>query len=215
MKTIDCQVGDPKTYARDTGEAWSAREETFEFDYDGFEWRCVELPVSVFTTHPLRDLGKAWSRSQWVRFFTDEAETYREEMGGDYYEQLEKSWVEDPLEVGPLVVAVFDDGSIDIGDGWHRAAISVKAGLSTVPAVVGTSKRIETNPRSKLADFQQKLDRLSHRERKRWIERYQELRKTMKVVEAVDTVEREMSDPKHKHKNRGGAPRSLKNRLMR
>ncbi len=64
----------------------------------------------------------------------------------EYLDQLEKAWTRDPESVGPIIVAEMRDGTIDIGDGWHRAALSVMHKMKTVPAIVGK----ECGPKPKL-----------------------------------------------------------------
>ena len=57
----------------------------------------------------------------------------------DYYEKLTQAWTQDPLAIGPLIIAETGD-SFDIGDGWHRAAISIVEGIRAVPAILGTRR---------------------------------------------------------------------------
>lgn len=58
----------------------------------------------------------------------------------DYYVELEKTWVADPSSVGEVILAEMPDGTVDIGDGWHRAAIAVSQGMQWFPAILGTPR---------------------------------------------------------------------------
>jgi hypothetical protein len=91
-----------------------------------FRWKFRELPVSKLLH----------LKSDWRRWYEGERAERRDEDGDDsYFDGLEQEW-NDGI-VGPIIVVIID-GEIDIGDGWHRAAIAVTQGWKTVPAVVGT-----------------------------------------------------------------------------
>ena len=53
----------------------------------------------------------------------------------EYVNDLEAAWLSRPLALGPVIVVVWADGRIDIGDGWHRAAVSIVHGLP-IPCLV-------------------------------------------------------------------------------
>lgn len=60
----------------------------------------------------------------------------------EYINDLEAAWLKDPIAVGPVTIAELRDGSVDIGDGWHRIAMAVANGMQTIPAIVGLSCKV-------------------------------------------------------------------------
>lgn len=60
----------------------------------------------------------------------------------EYINALEAAWLKSPDTVGPVTIAELKDGSVDIGDGWHRIAIAVANGMQTIPAIVGLSCKV-------------------------------------------------------------------------
>lgn len=103
-----------------------------------FRWKEIsDLPVSEFTRRPLAGVRKLQSKAMWMEWLEDEK--VRHDYP-EYYEELERAWTEDPNKVGPILVAYTPGGKIDVGDGWHRIAISVANGMKIVPAVVGYPK---------------------------------------------------------------------------
>ena len=94
---------------------------------DQFAWRFRELPT--------KDLLRIMSEVDWRRWYDGERRTRRGEDGDDnYFDSLEQEWNDG--NVGPIIVVTIDR-SMDIADGWHRAAIAVTQRWKTVPAVVG------------------------------------------------------------------------------
>lgn len=97
-----------------------------------FEWRFCELHVS--------ELMHTWrfrSAAEWRRWYESERRARRDEDGDDnYFDALEQEWNQVPSSIGPIV-AIYLNGKLDIGDGWHRAAIAVTRGWETVPTIVG------------------------------------------------------------------------------
>jgi hypothetical protein len=105
-----------------------------------FQWEFRELPVSKLLH----------LKSDWRRWYENEREARRDEDGDDsYFDGLEQEWSDG--QVGPII-AVIVDGELDIGDGWHRAAIAVTKGWKTVPAVVGTTGAREMRGLNEPAD---------------------------------------------------------------
>jgi hypothetical protein len=61
----------------------------------------------------------------------------------DYINELESAWLKNPKGVGPVIIAELPDGSLDVGDGWHRIAIAVSHNMKTIPAIVGLNCRVD------------------------------------------------------------------------
>ena len=106
-------------------DGWS--EDT---DPDDYEWTLEWLPTRALVA------AMSGGRRGWSKW-------YEEERGGrggrseEYWDELERLWVRDPELVGRIIVVERGRGLFDIGDGWHRTAISVVAGMHVVPAIVG------------------------------------------------------------------------------
>jgi len=72
----------------------------------------------------------------WMLFYEQERS-----RAPAYYDELAAVWKASPQAIGPVVVAFLPNGRLDIGDGWHRAALSLMLGMETIPAVVGIPRR--------------------------------------------------------------------------
>lgn len=112
------------------------RTGSYEWSYD------PAFPVAQFLVRPVgafvkRDGGRVVPASieNWMLFY--EQERHRSPA---YYDSLSTAWKASPEAVGPVVVAFLPDGRMDIGDGWHRVALSLMLGMATVPAIVGVPK---------------------------------------------------------------------------
>lgn len=76
----------------------------------------------------------------WVNWYEGEIR-HSEDSDKDsgYFDELEKEWKNNPLEVGPILL-MKKNGAYGIGDGNHRIGISFKLGIKTIPAIVGVPK---------------------------------------------------------------------------
>lgn len=133
---VDCNHWsiDARTYAEANAEAF------WDFEPDEWRWRCVRYPIARLLAMKWMGDETRWSKEEWVSWLAAEVRDRVRDMGDDYYEQLERAWLGDPLYVGPVVI-VESRGMFDIGDGWHRTAMAVEAGLDDFPAVLGTRRR--------------------------------------------------------------------------
>ena len=109
------------------GEGWSD-----ELDPDDYDWTEEWLPTKLLI--PTMPGG----RRGWKSWYAEERSLSRDDK---YWDQLERVWTSDPESVGPIIVAEVSPNSIDIGDGWHRIAISILRDMSIVPAIVGRRVR--------------------------------------------------------------------------
>lgn len=101
------------------------------------DWRYdPQYPVSTFTTAWIRGFEYGWTKKDFRFWYQGEKRAHRYERPG-YFKQLEEAWLSFPESVGPVIIAELSDDSIDVGDGWHRIAMSVLAGKRTLPAIVG------------------------------------------------------------------------------
>ena len=94
----------------------------------------LKRPVGAFVKH---DGGRVVPASieNWMLFY--EQERHRSSA---YYDSLSAAWKASPEAVGPVVIAFLSNGRMDIGDGWHRVALSLMLGMETIPAIVGVPK---------------------------------------------------------------------------
>jgi hypothetical protein len=123
---------DLEEYVRAEGAGWS-----YPLDESAFQWkRATRYPTRHFLERPLRGHAKPWTRGDWKSWLGREIASADDP---DYYHQLERAWLSDPSAFGEVIVAELPDGTIDVGDGWHRLAMSIARGRATVPAVVGQS----------------------------------------------------------------------------
>lgn len=116
-----------------------------EDDLEEHDWFAGTIPRSDLTRGTVGHAGQfirnyAFTRNAaafWNRWGKQERENQREQFGYDRMGKQTKWWLKDPA-VAPLIVS-YDHGlsALGIFDGWHRAAIAVKAKLDRVPAVVG------------------------------------------------------------------------------
>jgi len=108
------------------GEGWTEEIP----DPSTLTWRFAWIPTSELVGVMPGGL-EGW-RSWW-------AEEAKHEAGGrgvGYTRAIEAAWLKDPLALGPILVARYADGHVDIGDGWHRAAVSVLHGVPRVPVII-------------------------------------------------------------------------------
>lgn len=140
--------GELEEFVRAEGGGWS-----YPLDVGAFRWtRAARYPTRKFVDRPLRGHTKPWTRNDWKSWLDGEV------AGADdpaYYRQLEREWIADPSAFGEVIVAELPDGTIDIGDGWHRIAMSIARGRKTVPAIVGTE-----SPRKKTRRLDREIDEL-------------------------------------------------------
>jgi hypothetical protein len=117
-------------------EAWAAFSSPLE---ECLYWEEVEgYPVKKFTEWELAQRGKTTSRKEWVQWLEMERE-----KEPDYYAEMEASWLRDHRGFPPVFVAEYEGNVLDIGDGWHRAALAVAHGTKTIRAVVGRKCKSE------------------------------------------------------------------------
>ena len=100
-----------------------------------WSWRVEAFDVARVVEGPLT--GRPMDRKAWLQWL-DEEISAGIRGGGAYFDRLATALRETPDVFEPVIVAVHPDGRIEIGDGWHRFAISVRDGIATLKAVVGT-----------------------------------------------------------------------------
>lgn len=121
-------------YALEEGDAFV---KTPRSSLKRLEWEFVpDFPVERFLkgTMPSSYL----TPKSWIRWFNSECNDADD--GGERFKGLEKAWVKDPSSVVPIIAVELEDGRIDIGDGYHRAAISIKHKMRTAPVVLGRKR---------------------------------------------------------------------------
>ena len=111
-------------YVEEVGAGFSV-----DVDTGDFRWSVVRLPTTKFL--------KIMSRKEWLAWLREER-AHADDP--DYYVTLERAWLADPGAFDPVVVIETCGGDLDIGDGWHRAAIAVKSKLRSVRAVFGRER---------------------------------------------------------------------------
>lgn len=124
-------ASDLKQFAKDES-SWSSG-----IDPDDYRWSLVKrYPTSTFLERRLAGRSRVDTKKDWSDWFENEVR-----MADDpaYYRQLEREWIAHPSSFPEIIVAELPDGTIDVGDGWHRVAIAITHGKKTVPAVVGRS----------------------------------------------------------------------------
>lgn len=90
----------------------------------------------TWTLDPAFPISRLKAPDDWIAWFDEEAACAADDgRPGTYDEILERSIEE------PIVLHLDDEAMGRIWDGFHRTGGSVKAGRSTVPAVVGTRRR--------------------------------------------------------------------------
>lgn len=131
----------------DEAPDWSAmtQQEMAEFaHYEGGGWSneppAASLLLWQFAWVRGRDLLRAMTGATveaWREWWAYEVEPPAV-RGDGYLVEMEKAWLTDPLKpgLGPILVVRYADGTTDIGDGWHRAAISVLHDMPRVPIIV-------------------------------------------------------------------------------
>jgi hypothetical protein len=113
---------------------------------DGAKWAWEErlFEVSAFVGTRLatwNGVPKSKSREDWLTWLREEEEDGCSRGGGaPYIAAMQLALAQDSTALGPIVIAILKDGSIDIGDGWHRIGCAVRLGLSHLPAVVGVEQ---------------------------------------------------------------------------
>ena len=120
------------------GGAWDS-----PIDVDHFTWSFRWLPTSV--------LLQVLSKPRWKAWLDEERKGSAEERGGDYLLAMEHAWLHEPSKLGAIIMAQFPDGHIEIGDGWHRAAISVMNDVAEVPVIWGQPRRSQSPQPSRRA----------------------------------------------------------------
>jgi hypothetical protein len=119
-----------KEFVRTEGEGW-----LHPVDVDAFRWTSApRYPTSRFTERSLHGRSRPETKADWKRWLENEVKL-ADDPG--YYRQLERAWLTKPGDFGEIIVAELPDGTLDVGDGWHRLAMSIARGRRTVPAVVG------------------------------------------------------------------------------
>lgn len=104
-------------------------------DVDVYQWSLApRYPVARFTERPLHGRTRPDTKAEWKRWLDGEIKLADDP---DYYRQLERAWLAKPGDFSEIIVAELPDGSLDVGDGWHRLAMAIAHGRRTVPAVVG------------------------------------------------------------------------------
>lgn len=78
----------------------------------------------------------ASGESGWVEWLEDERRERIAEWGTDSIQEIENYWLPNP-EIEPIIIGIRSNGLHEIFDGYHRLAIAVKDGMTSVPAVVG------------------------------------------------------------------------------
>lgn len=108
-------------------------------DEDRFDFFEGLLPTKAFIDTPSY-IAVNTSKRAWIDWLEEE------EQGSDrtplYWEELTEAWLTTPEEVGPVYVIFYQDGSWDIGDGWHRIAISIAHNSPSIYAIWGEEKAL-------------------------------------------------------------------------
>lgn len=99
---------------------------------------------------PMKDLLKIdslHSRKAWKKWLDEEIDT--EVRGPGYIKTLVRDWKFEPFwenDKEPIIVT-YNDGRVNIEDGWHRSAIAIVRGESEIPALIGIKHESKENPR--------------------------------------------------------------------
>ncbi len=97
-------------------------------------------------------LHAVMSRRSWRKWWKDELS-----WNTEYLSALEAAWLKDPLGVDPIIMVTRAGGArADIGDGWHRAAISVVHDMKRVPVI---TTELSDTPGCGCGDRSKELDR--------------------------------------------------------
>jgi hypothetical protein len=136
---------DLEEFVKAEGGGWS-----HPLDVDAFRWkRVARYPTRQLLERPLRGGTKPWTKSDWKSWLATEIANADDP---DYYRQLEREWLSDPSAFGEVIVAELSDGTIDVGDGWHRLAMSIVHGQTTVPAVMGQPRKSKRQLDTEIAE---------------------------------------------------------------
>jgi hypothetical protein len=111
--------------------------------HGSYEWSFEPaFPVRMFLERPVGHFVKLArggvapaALEDWMLFYEQERA-----RNPEYYDALSAEWKASPEALGPVIVALLPNGRMDIGDGWHRVALSLILGRETIPAVVGVPK---------------------------------------------------------------------------
>jgi hypothetical protein len=122
----------------------------YPLDVDAFRWkRVARYPTKRFLERPIRGRAKPETKEDWKRWLATEIANADDP---DYYRQLEHEWLSDPSAFSEIIVAELPDGTIDVGDGWHRLAMSIVHERTTVPAVVGRPRKSKRQLDTEIAE---------------------------------------------------------------
>lgn len=104
-------------------EAWSGNRDK-DFDIDAATW--TYLPSS-----PIEPFLSIMDREAWVAWLVEEDRAAKEE--GRYgYADLVVQEIRDAI-----VYVTYEDGKIDVWDGWHRIASTIAKGETHIPSIQG------------------------------------------------------------------------------
>lgn len=125
LRAYAARVGAAFLICKPMDEHWAWHEEIFEVA------RVVARPLVTgrFETTLMQ-------RSEWPGFLDG---WYARWRGDAYMASFAEAVSAQPVATVPsIVLAIHQDASIEIGDGWHRLSMAIRDGVSLLPAVIGT-----------------------------------------------------------------------------
>ncbi len=119
-----------------------SREQLAEYCHDYVPKPLAEWDWTFIEAFPLSQIVPREEMSFWQ----DQYDRYLRSEGQSFAE-LERTWLDNPLAVGPVILSHFsrshptmDSDKLNIEDGNHRIAISVRRRLKNIPVILAEER---------------------------------------------------------------------------